>query len=423
MLLAAIPLLLIPYDSLTHLLGFDPGETSQTLPATAVFSLVYLVLREGQLRVTAVGRRVMQLLFFAFACIAIVTLLNVIGEGLHLLDGNIYLRTYAGSRQALSLALGFTSFLMFQDVLARLGLRSACRWIVVGVLPSLVLCGVQILQGNYRIQGFSSEPSQLGDMLVLAFLPASAYAGLRLRNRVAVMMPGSVALFASFSGTAIMKAVFAVFSLFAVRGNIVRGLVVASIALTVTSGILMLYPDNYLFQLFGLFQSFLDSGTLIGGSFIDRFFGFVGPLHLLDQPKGWLGVGLGGDTVYFDSMFDPATAEAIRSQKTGLASISSHQGKMLLYGGLLGITLYLSAWWAAWRGLPSRHPARFMIPTVFAASIFSLGPLFLPYIWLWLAFGATARRETESPVASRGDADATTTLSPTTAAVPRGPFP
>jgi hypothetical protein len=31
-----------------------------------------------------------------------------------------------------------------------------------------------------------------------------------------------------------------------------------------------------------------------------------------------------------------------------------------------------------------------MLPTVFAASLFSLGPFFLPYVWLWLAFGATA---------------------------------
>ena len=52
---------------------------------------------------------------------------------------------------------------------------------------------------------------------------------------------------------------------------------------------------------------------------------------------------------------------------------------MFLYGGVAGYLLYLCAWWMAWRAAPRRHPARFLIPTVFAASLFSLGPLFLPY--------------------------------------------
>jgi hypothetical protein len=282
---------------------------------------------------------------------------------------------------------------MFQDALLRTGLRGACRWIVAGALPSLFLCGLQILSGQYRIQGFSSEPSHLGDMLVLAFLPACVYAELKVGRRMMMMVPGATALMATFSGTAIMKAVFAVFSISAVKGHFVKGLIVSVIALTAVYAILLLYPDNYIFNLYGLFKSFLDSGTLIGGSFIDRFFGIVGPLHMLREPAGWLGVGLGGDSVYFDQMFDPATADAIRTQKTGLPSISSHQGKILLYGGILGASLYITAWWQAWREAPKSHPARFLIPTVLASSVFSLGPFFLPYVWLWLAFGATSQAD------------------------------
>ena len=181
--LSALPFLLLPYDSLTHLLGFDAAETSQTLPATAVFSLVYIVLREGRLCFSPAGARVFQLLAAALLWIVLVTLVNIVAEAAGWLQGDDLFRNYAAVRQAISLALGFCTFVMFHDALTRIGLRSACRWIVAGALPSLAVCAFQISQGRFRIQGFSSEPSHLGDMLVLAFLPACAYAGLRMRGQ------------------------------------------------------------------------------------------------------------------------------------------------------------------------------------------------------------------------------------------------
>jgi hypothetical protein len=389
--LAALPFLLIPYDSLTYLLGLDPGETSQTLPFTAAFSLAYLVLRRGRLWWSPTGVRVFRRLSAAALCIAFVTIGNIVAENFGIIGIDESMRAPTALRQGASLVLGLVTFLMFQDALLRIGWRAAYRWIVLGGLPSLALCGLQIAQGNFRIQGFSAEPSLLGDMLVFAFLPACAFANLKLRYRVPLITAGSFSLLASFSGTGILKAAFAGLSFSFVRGQIVRGLILVVCALSLTYGVLLLYPDNYIFMLFNLFKSFLESGKLVGGSFIDRFFGFTAPVGMLSQPHGWFGFGLGGDTVYFDRIFDEETAAAIRLEKNSIASISSLQAKMLLYGGLLGYGFYLAAWWAAWRATPKAHPARFMIPTAFAASVFSLGPFFLPYIWLWLAFGSTSR--------------------------------
>lgn len=386
---AAVPFLLIPYDSLTHLLGFDPGETSQTLPATAIFSILYLLVCGHRLRFSAASARVFRFLLLAALCIFVVTLANIVLE----IDDVAYIdkaqRLPQVLRQGVSLSLGLASYLMFQDALMRIGWQAAARWIVLGTLPSLVLCSLQLMLGSFRIQGFSSEPSQLSDMLVLAFLPACLMADLRFRQRVVLASGGIVALLAAFSGTGIMKAAFALFSYFAVRGRILYGTVYVAAALALVYRVLLFFPDNYIFFLFSLFTSFLESGTLVGGSFIDRYFGFAAPLGMLSEVHGWVGFGLGGDTVYFDRIFDEDVAAAIRLEKSGIASITSLQAKMLLYGGVLGYSFYLAAWWEAWSTAPRVHAAKFMIPTVLAASVFGLGPLFLPYVWLWLAIGAT----------------------------------
>ena len=258
--LAALPFFLIPYDSLTYLIGLDPGSTSQTLPATAVFSLLYLLLRRGRLATSPVGLRVFQYLCAAICFIGLVTAANILFEnsGQAMVDGD--LRQFAAIRQGVSLVLGLSTYLMFLDALVRLGFRSACRWTVVGGLPSLGLCGYQILRGTYRLQGFSSEPSQLGDMLVLAFLPACVFSQLRLRPRIVSLGSGLIALLATFSGTAYMKAVFAVFASWAAKGQAFRGLAIATIVTAVIYGVLSLNPDNYVFHLMSLFQVFLDSG-------------------------------------------------------------------------------------------------------------------------------------------------------------------
>ena len=402
--LAIVPFLLIPYDSLTNLLGFDPNQTAETLPLTAIFSILYLLIRRGRIQSTRNSTHVFVYLVAATTWIVLVTTCNILAEasGTIRIDDNMRVQT--AFRQGISLGAGLCTYLMFEDALLRIGWRTAFRWITIGALPSLVFCGIQLLRGSSRLQGFSSEPSQLADMLVFAFFPACAYANLKSSSRIILMALGAAALLLSFSGTGLMKAAFALLCLSAVHGRLIRGAFLVTCLLILTYQILLFFPDNYIFGLWNLFQSFLDSGTLIGGSFIDRFFGFVSPLETLRELHGWFGFGLGGDTVYFDYIFNPDTAEAIRQVKGAIASISSLQAKVLLYGGLLGYSLYFTAWWSAWRTTSKLHPARFMLPAIFAASVFSLAPFFLPYVWLWLAIATTTQvRRTYSVLPSMAE--------------------
>jgi hypothetical protein len=388
--LAWLPWLLLPYDSLTHLLGVG-ATTSQTLPLTALLAIPYLVLRGRTLRSTRSSSIVFYILLTAFMAMFVVTAVNALIEYAPVWRADFDARMVTWPRQSISMLLGLSSYLMFQDTILRLGIPGAARGLLWGCAPSVMLGAFQIFSGDYRAQGFSTEPSHMADMLVFAFLPACAVADVSVKIRRLLALVGIALLIATFSTTGYLKALAAVLVFIYLSGKLVQGgiyllslLVIGYIALNVFSG-------NYVFTIVGyMFTTYEQTGQLGTGSFIDRFFGFVGPLSQLNGLHGWLGYGFGGDAVYFDRLFDEETAAAIREVKGEILSISSLQGKMLMYGGVAGYLLYLYAWKRSLYQVPRAHIARVMIPTVFASSLFSLGPLFLPYVWLWLSIGACA---------------------------------
>jgi hypothetical protein len=391
--LAALPWLLIPYDSLTYLLGADLTASAQTLPLTALLSVLYLALRGPALCTSSGSRRVALWLLAAAAAMVLVTAGNIVYEGLASIEADTGMRSPTAMRQGLSLLLGITTYLMFQDALLRLGMAQTMRWVLMGALPSLLLALLQFGTGEFRIQGFSSEPSHLADMLVWALLPACALAAWPRLWRQLAALAGLLTLVGTFSTTGLLKAGVALLAYYIGRGQALRALLVLPLAAGLGAAVLSLFPDNYVFLVLDyMFTVFEDTGELATGSFIDRFFGLAGPVSLLGEWHSWLGYGLGGDTVYFNRLFDPGTADAIRDVKGDIASISSLQGKLLMYGGVWGYALYLGAWVSAWRAAPRGHVARFILVALFVSTLFSLGPLFLPHVWLWLALAATANR-------------------------------
>lgn len=389
-LLAKLPWLVLPYDSLTYLLGVDLATTSQTLPLTALLAIPYLVIRGFNLRSNRSSLIVFYFLLIAFLVMFTVTTVNTVFESVDSGLLNLDARLITWPRQAISMLLGISSFLMFQDAILRTSIPGSARVILWGCIPSLLLGATQIVFGADRVQGFSSEPSHMADMLVFAFLPACAVADAPVRLRRLLALLGIALLMATFSTTGFLKALFVVLFYFYLQGQLGRGLLWAIVLAVITFVILSFFPDNYVFTMFRfIFDIYEQTGQLLGvGSFVDRFFGFIGPLSQLGGLHGWLGYGFGGDTVYFDKLFDADTANAIREVKGEIVGISSLQGKILMYGGVAGYLIYLFAWKLSLAHVPRSHVARVMIPAVFVSSLFSLGPLFLPYVWLWLAIGA-----------------------------------
>jgi hypothetical protein len=396
--LSLLPWMLIPYDSLTHLVGLSQGSTAETLPATAVFSLFYLGVRARELRVCAGSRTVFLRFAQAAALMAVMTLLNIALEQSGQAAADLPdLRMVTAVRQAVSMALGLTTFLMFQDALLRRHFGECMRWVVLGAIPSMVAIGLQIAAGNFRVQGFSPEPSELADMLVFAFLPACVYAFRETQFRLASGLTGIVALFRAFSGTGLIEIFFVTGSYFVARRKFVWGAVLLGLLGIGVFVTFKWFPQNYVVAVISYMTVVYNhTGDLVTGSFIDRFYGLVGPLMMMGTPHAWLGFGFGGDTVYFYHLFSMATASVISGEKQGFVSISSLQGKMLMYGGVLGYGYYLSGWAQAWRRAPRGSLPRIMLLGVFATSLFSLGPMFMPYTWLWLAVTSTSQTRLES---------------------------
>jgi len=389
-LLAWLPWLILPYDSISHLLGVGV-TTSQTLPLTALMAIPYLVLRGRTLRSTSSTTIVFYILLTAFMAMFLVTAVNALIEHASLWPADVDVRMVTWPRQSISMLLGLSSYLMFQDVILRLGIPGAARCLLFGSAPSLILGAVQMFSGDYRVQGFSTEPSHMADMLVFAFLPACAVADVSVKIRRLLALVGIALLIATFSTTGYLKALAAVLVYIYLSGKLVQGVISLLFLLVLGYIALNASTDNYVFTMVGyMFTVYEQTGQLVTGSFIDRFFGFVGPLSQLNGLHGLFGFGFGGDAVYFDRLFDEETAAAIREVKNEILSISSLQGKMLMYGGVAGYVVYLYAWKRSLFQVPRAHIARVMIPTIFASSLFSLGPLFLPYVWLWLVIGTCA---------------------------------
>ena len=188
-----------------------------------------------------------------------------------------------------------------------------------------------------------------------------------------------------------------------IRGRkIIRGIFFIIALLALGGLVLSYFPDNYVFRMLSSIYIHLSEGSILAnGSLVDRLYGFVGPLNNFLTTHGLIGYGFGGDATYFNKLFNSQVAAIIRDTKGALPQISSLQGKMIMYGGAIGYALYLSGWIYAYMLSADKKVFRAVIITLFGASIFSLAPLFLPYVWAWVALANTESKPAIAPFGNR----------------------
>lgn len=387
--IACLVIISLPYDSLTYLLGFDPNSTSQTFPIVCLVSVVYIFILFFKRLHSSLSCNYLLLPLSLLIYLSLITFVNIMVEEYINIEGiNKDLRIDSSLRQGASFFLGIVIFYSFYNIFKRVDSNKVQVLIIIGTIPTLLMCFYQISFGDFRLQGFSSEPSHLADYLVWIFLPACFTSKLNKKIKIFLCLTGLFYLALTFSITGYLKLLSVLFFYFIFIKKFNFKFISISLIIFLFSVFIVLNSgDNYTkIMLNSILDTYDGNGDILAiASITDRFFGLIGPFNLIDSIGGILGYGFGADSVYFLSMFNPEVASVILATKGNLPSLSSLQGKMFLYGGVFGYLIYLLFWYKSWRSSSQTNLARAIIPAIFFSSLFSLGPFFLPYTWYWLA--------------------------------------
>ena len=294
-------------------------------------------------------------------------------------------------RQTISYVLGLTLFSYFlrnKNFLNPKYLGSTINLCVLLIIP-LVLYQVLIL--GHRAQGFSSEPSHLGDVLVLVILPFIFLSWKENRFNFLALSLSLIFLVMTFSMTSFLKFVILIMVFLILRSFVLLCLFISGTFL-IAYIILVSDTDLYIVNIFNNDFNALITLQLVSfsGSFVDRF---IWPFMLFDiqtDIRLFFGGGFGCELSCFFPLIDQEVASIIKSVKSDPASLSPFYAKKVFYFGIIP-SVFVSLLYAfklgylRKRGRVSDIEFSIFI-TVSISALFSIGPFWLPYIWMWKAY-------------------------------------
>ena len=191
-LIYSLPILLLFYDNLNFLFPV-PIIPIQSLPLSSLYSLFYIILNFRSLKISFTSKKILNIYWIILIYISLITFLNLIfTSNFSPLIENFSLRLISTIRQFLSLSLGISCFLMFQDIFLKIEIKNVFKLILLSFSIVLITCLIQFFLGKPRIMGFSTEPGTFADMLVFYLLPAIIFT---IKNRFLKLISGSVFIF------------------------------------------------------------------------------------------------------------------------------------------------------------------------------------------------------------------------------------
>lgn len=362
------------------LLGFDNVSVfgvhgaSQTLPLVLIPSILSLRLRTKTKRALLI-----EWLFLSYGVVA--AIFNFILADEYAMEGL--------TRQTLSYGLGLLIFAYLLRTFNPREHSTVVPWTNQLTYLIFVFVVTQLLFSQERPTGLSSEPSHLGDVICLLLLPlllVTRRSNPRFRLVLTLLL---VSLLATQSLTSYLKLLtLAVAVLTFMRPTLV--LPVIGISGGVMAWALSSNIDNYAINILQNDFSALVALNVAGlsGSFLDRF---IGPALLLTTdvtPRLLLGGGFGCELACFFPLADSDIANVITSVKAYPPTLSPYLIKTIFYFGIVPTLLlglyYLMILIRKWKRL-SRLEKGLLI-SVLIASIYSIGPYWLPYVWIWKTY-------------------------------------
>lgn len=387
----------------------------QIIPLTSLLALLFTPFIISDIRRSPL--LMMMGVFVAFVLIHSLVLLII-----DLAAGEPQLRFFSWLRQFAALLAGFSVFLVLRETVQHLTDRQVVRYIVWGSLPALLLGIVNILWGGFqqkwagtlvtgirsfvaplgytaplRASGFSQEPATFAAVIVIVLFPVLFYmyeVKYRAWKIILYFVLVVLAFVWTFSvvGVALFAALVAVGIVFGPRRKFFGRIGIISVAVLIAG--LFLIPSN---QILRHGRSIVLGQSNV--SFIDRYYGLVGPFLMTFQTYTVIGYGLGGTVSHFEEILPKEVQSAVASVKwKELPNLSTLVGRIYAETGAVGLAFFLGAlgvtfWEFRLTIARAREPGRraflsagrlgFVLACV--ASAMTLGSFHMPYLWLWMA--------------------------------------
>jgi hypothetical protein len=409
LLLGALLLLTLQFQTVPIPVGI------QMMPLTSLLALMSLVF---------VMHRVKQslLLICVTAFVTYAILHSLVALCLDLAYGDSALRFTSWLRQIAALIAGISVFLVLRTCLQYFSNRRILWVVIIGSIPAFVLALLNIMWGALnlawagvivdgvrsvvaplgytnamRASGFSSEPAMFATVIAILVLPLLFYLYLQgtKRIRTFILFFITMLIFAwTFSLVGVLLVLCLAFAGFFLGPKRTFFAKVSAYFLAAVIGALILIPSN---QIMKHGRSLLLGQSNV--SFIDRYYGLVGPFMMSYSSLTMFGYGLGGTSSHFHEVLPQDVQAAVASVKwKELPNLSTLVGRIFAETGAVGFTMFVFiAGVAFWECRQARRLLKDPDDWIFLASAqlglvvtlvsvaTALGSFHMPYLWFWLA--------------------------------------
>lgn len=260
----------------------------------------------------------------------------------------------------------------------------------LSLLPALILFFLDWNHVPFRLQGTFSEPSHLGDFLIMLLIPCSTFLYLETKKKqyVFVVGIGVIAGILTFSTLTIARLLILAISLLMLHFSIKRAIIASGSFIALISGFLFSGPNHVQYGLMRVLD-LLRSGELPYNfaSLVDRVYPVIYGFKAISS--GYIfGLGPGSDWYAKSIIFDEAFLTLILPFKNSTSIANSFMGKMVIYWGIIPIML-LGLWGAyIYRRYDKTISEERILLAISISTIinsfFGLGNFSFPYVWFWL---------------------------------------
>ncbi|MFY7651355.1 MAG: hypothetical protein ACOVQE_01575 [Chitinophagaceae bacterium] len=304
-------------------------------------------------------------------------------------------------RQFSSLLLGVLLFIVVRRVIENLGIETALRYVIMGIIPIfasfliLDLSNFIASPNTYRSQGYFSEPSHLAEYIVqIIFGSIYIYTGLPNHSKkitnyglLFYAFLGVLLILITSSGTGVIRIILLVLGIFLFETNkqLKRIILAVFLILSMLAALFFYFMQDV--YLVNIVSSLPESRDEIS-SFVDRYYSFVGPFSKSLQSKVLLGYGLGGDSIYFNEFYPNEFIEIVQSVKNGGFSLVSFWGKIYVFTGVIGMLIWGTIIYNAFkkaRIYSFTLKIRAIIFSIFIYGFIGGGAFLFVHTWFWLA--------------------------------------